>query len=347
MKIMSKDIQLTGLGNALIDLQLMVKDEDLTNLKFEKGTMTLVDFEKQKEIINTFAIKDHHKMSGGSAANTIISFANLGGKAAYKSHLGNDELGEFYANEFEELGIILNAAKIDTDLTGTSFVLITPDSERTMITTLGANTKHSTEHIDEDIIKRSEWIYIEGYKLTDPKSAEAVFLTVELAKKHNTKIAMSVSDKFIVDFFREPLDKLIQSSDLVFCNELEGKTLTGKDKTLESFEKLIEIVPNVAFTLGEKGSLLYWEGQKMHIPSYPAKLIDTTGAGDMFAGGFLFGIITSNNPMYAGHLASMASANIVSQLGARMKDDIKVLKSEIDNKEKLGELKEYFKTFSE
>lgn len=343
---MTKDIQLTGLGNALIDLQLMVSDADLTNLKVEKGTMTLVDFAKQNEIINAFKITDHHKMSGGSAANTIISFANLGGKAAYKTHLGNDELGDFYANEFENLGIILNAAKIDDDLTGTSFVLITPDSERTMITALGANTKHNKSHIDEDVIKRSEWIYIEGYKLTDPQSAEAVFHSVELAKKHNTKIAMSVSDKFIVDFFREPLEKLVKNSDLVFCNEMEGKAFTGLDNTLESFKKLCETVPNVAFTLGGNGSLIHWEGKDLHIPAYPANLIDTTGAGDMFAGGFLFGIIQSNNPLYAGHLASIASANIVSQLGARMKDDIKVLKSEIDNKERLGELKEYFKSFS-
>jgi sugar/nucleoside kinase (ribokinase family) len=344
---MQKDIQLAGLGNALIDLQYMVSDQELQELEFEKGTMTLVDFDKQKAIINKFADRGQHKMSGGSAANTIISFANLGGKAAYKSHLGDDELGHFYANEFEELGIVLSAPKANDDLTGTSFVMITPDSERTLITALGANTKHSKEHIEEDLIKRSEWLYIEGYKLTDPKSAEAVFHSVDIAKTYDTKVALSFSDKFIVDIFREPLDRVIKDSHLIFCNELEAKSYTGLDKTLHTFEKLIEIVPNVAMTLGANGSLINWNNQKLHIPSYSAQLIDTTGAGDMFAGGFLYGIINSDNPLYAGHLASRASASVVSQLGARLKEDIKILREEIENKEKLGELKEFFASFSE
>jgi len=344
---MQKDIQLAGLGNALIDLQYMVSDQELQELEFEKGTMTLVDFDKQKAIINKFADRGQHKMSGGSAANTIISFANLGGKAAYKSHLGDDELGHFYANEFEELGIVLSAPKTNDDLTGTSFVMITPDSERTLITALGANTKHSKEHIEEDLIKRSEWLYIEGYKLTDPKSAEAVFHSVDIAKTYDTKVALSFSDKFIVDIFREPLDRVIKDSHLIFCNELEAKSYTGLDKTLHTFERLIEIVPNVAMTLGANGSLINWNNQKLHIPSYSAQLIDTTGAGDMFAGGFLYGIINSGNPLYAGHLASRASASVVSQLGARLKEDIKILREEIENKDKLGELKEFFASFSE
>lgn len=344
---MKKDIQLTGLGNALVDLQLMVSDQELADLQFEKGTMTLVDLEKQKEIINKFADKSQHIMSGGSAANTIISFATLGGKAAYKSHLGNDDLGEFYAKEFADLGIILSAPKSNDALTGTSFVLITPDSERTMITSLGANTLHSKEHIDEDVIKRSEWLYIEGYKLTEKESADAVFHSIEVAKENGTKIAFSFSDKFIVDFFRDPLEKVIANSDLIFCNEMEGKAYSSEEKTIHTFEKLIEAVPNIALTLGAGGSLIYWNGKKLHIPSYPTQLIDTTGAGDMFAGGFLYGVINSDNPIFAGHLASRSSAVIVSQLGARMKQDIKQLKNEIENKDKLGELKEYFMSFTE
>lgn len=344
---MTRNIQLTGLGNALVDLQLMVSDQELQELQFEKGTMTLVDLDKQREIINKFAGKSQHIMSGGSAANTIISFANLGGKAAYKSHLGNDEFGHFYSKEFEDLGILLSAKKSDNALTGTSFVLITPDSERTMITSLGANTQHSKVHIDEDLIKQSEWLYIEGYKLTEKDSAEAVFHSIDIAKENGTKVAFSFSDKFIVDIFRDPLEKVIAKSDLIFCNEMEGKAFSGEEKTLHTFEKLVETVPNFALTLGEKGSLIYWQGRKLHIPSYPSKLIDTTGAGDMFAGGFLYGVINSNNPLYAGHLASRSAAVIVSQLGARMKQDIKELKVEIENKDKLGELKEYFKTFSE
>ena len=343
---MKKDIQLLGLGNALIDLQYLVSEQELQELNFEKGTMTLVDFNKQKEIIEKFSGRDAHKMSGGSAANTIISFANLGGKAAYESLLGDDDLGAFYAEEFKNLGIELNASKYTNGLTGTSFVMITPDSERTLITALGVNTKHNKSNINEDLIKRSEWLYIEGYKLTEADSLDAVFHSVEIAKNAGTKVATSFSDKFIVDFFREPLDNLINSSDLIFCNELEAKTYTNSQKSIETFEKLSEIVPNVAMTLGANGSLINWNKKKLHIPSYKANLIDTTGAGDMFAGAFLFGIINTNDPLFAGHLASRSSAAIVSQLGARLKDDIKLLKSEIENKEKLGELKEFFATFA-
>ncbi len=344
---MKKDIQLTGLGNALVDLQLMVSDQELEDLQFEKGTMTLVDLDKQQEIINKFAGKSQHIMSGGSAANTIISFASLGGKAAYKSHIGDDDFGNFYVKEFNDLGILLSAKKSSDSLTGTSFVLISPDSERTMITSLGANTQHSKEHIDEEVIKQSEWLYIEGYKLTEKDSAEAVFQSIDIAKENGTKVAFSFSDKFIVDFFRDPLEKVIAKSDLIFCNEMEAKAYSGEGKTLHTFEKLVESVPNFALTLGGNGSLIYWEGKKLHIPSYTTKLVDTTGAGDMFAGGFLYGVINSNNPLYAGHLASRTSAVIVSQLGARMKQDIKKLRVEIENKDKLGELKEYFKTFAE
>lgn len=342
---MNKDIQLLGIGNALIDIHYLISDDELKDLQFEKGTMTLVNFDKQKEIMEKFSNRGQHKMSGGSAANTIISFANLGGKAAYESFLGNDELGEFYSNEFKELGIELSATKTNEDLTGTSFIFITPDSERTMASALGANNKYSKNDINEELIKRSEWLYIEGYKLTDPKSAEAVFHSIDIANNYNTKVALSFSDKFIVDIFRDSIDKVVKNSSLIFCNELEAKSYTGSDKTLYTFEKLKDIVPNLALTLGENGSLIHWNKQDLHIPSYKANLVDTTGAGDMFAGAFLYGVINNGDPLYAGHLASISSASIVSQLGARLLDDIKILKSEVDNKEKLGELKEFFSTF--
>ena len=161
---MKKDIQLTGLGNALVDLQYKVEEHELAELDFEKGAMTLVDHDKQREVMKKFSDRIQHKMSGGSAANTVIAFASFGGSAAYKTSLGADELGEYYFKEFEELGIHLHAEQINEDPTGTSFVMITPDSERTLVTALGANTKHKKEHIDDEIIKRSEWIYIEGYK---------------------------------------------------------------------------------------------------------------------------------------------------------------------------------------
>lgn len=335
---MNKDIQLTGLGNALVDLQYEVQEHELADLEFEKGAMTLVDVAKQKEVIAKFEDRMHNRCSGGSAANTIIAFAAFGGKAAYKTHLGADDFGDFYFKEFEELGIHLHAEKINSDPTGTSFVMITPDSERTMLTMLGASAKHTKEHIDDEIIKRSEWLYIEGYKFSEHGSTEAVHHAVNVCKNNNTKIAVTFSDKFIIDVFRERLEYAVNHADLIFCNDVEARAYTQIHDVQEAFEKLCEIVPNVVVTKGSEGSLVKWDGKVYEIPAYEAKLIDTTGAGDMYAGGFLYGIINSGDPHIAGHLGSYAASLIVSQLGARLDQDHGLVRDKILDDHKNGKL---------
>jgi len=328
---MKKDIQLTGIGNALIDLQYQVQEHELADLEFDKGAMTLVDIDKQKQIMAKFHDRMHNKCSGGSAANTIIAFAAFGGKAAYKTHLGADELGDFYFKEFEDLNIHLHAKQIDSDPTGTCFVMITPDSERTMVTSLGATAKHAKEHIDEDIIARSEWIYIEGYKFSETHSTEAVHHAVELAKKHNCKIALTFSDKFIIDFFKDGLEYVVQNSDLVFCNDIEAMAYTNTNNSENAFDLLSKQVKGLALTKGEAGSIIQWEGNRIDIPSYKTLSVDTTGAGDMYAGGFLYGIINSNKPHIAGHLGSYAASLIVNQLGARLNQDHTLISRKIFN----------------
>ncbi len=336
---MEKDIQLTGLGNALVDLQYEVQDHELADLEFEKGAMTLVDIVKQKEVIAKFADRMHHKCSGGSAANTIIAFAAFGGKAAYKTHLGADELGDYYFKEFEDLGIHLHSEQIDTDPTGTSFVMITPDSERTMVTSLGASAKHGKEHIDDEIIARSKWLYVEGYKFSERDSTEAVHHAINICKENNTKIALSFSDKFIIDVFRDNLEYVAKNADLIFCNEAEACAYTGLSSAKEAFDKLCETTPNVAVTMGNKGSLVKWGDQKLEMPSYEANLIDTTGAGDMYAGGFLYGIINSDDPHIAGHLGSYSAALVVSQFGARLNKDHGEIRDKILDDHKNGKLR--------
>jgi len=328
---MKKDIQLTGIGNALIDLQYQVQEHELASLEFEKGAMTLVNIDKQKQIIAKFKDRIHHKCSGGSAANTIIAFAAFGGIASYKTHLGADQFGDYYFKEFEELDIHLCASQIDSEPTGTCFVMITPDSERTMVTSLGATVRHKKEHIDEDIIKRSEWIYIEGYKFSEADSSEAVHYAVELAKKYDCKIAVTFSDKFIIDNFKENLEYVVDNADLIFCNDIEAKAYTNTDNVKDAFDKLSKKVNGVALTLGEHGSLIQWEGEKHEIPAYKIKAVDATGAGDMYAGGFLYGIINSNEPHIAGHLASYAASLVVGQLGARLEQDHNKVKNMIFN----------------
>ncbi|MDP2364759.1 MAG: adenosine kinase, partial [Ignavibacteria bacterium] len=192
-----KDIKLCGLGNGLLDLQYEVDDEYLVRFGLNKGEMRLVSSEVQAEMINSVENLKFNKSSGGSAANTIIAFAQFGGKSAYQTTLGNDDFGWHYANEFKELGIELSTEFLPEVSTGTCLVLITPDSERTMNTHLGASALFNTEHVNEDLIKRSEWIYLEGYKLTSESSADAVFKAIEIARINNTKIAFTFSDVFV------------------------------------------------------------------------------------------------------------------------------------------------------
>lgn len=324
-----KDIQLCGLGNGLVDLQYEVPEIELVSIGLKKGEMILVESEAQKKVVELYSGKKHNKCSGGAAANTIICFSQLGGNAAYTTVLGNDEFGKFYAQEFIDLGINLKAEFLDDYPTGTCFVFITPDSERTMHTSLGATAFFGKHNIDESIVARSEWLYAEGYKFTAPASTEALLHSVELAKKHGTKVSLTFSDVFIIDHFKENLEKVVLNSDLVFCNENEAKRYTGESDIKKAVEILSRQCPNVVVTLGGDGSIIKWEGQIYEIPSYPATPVDTTGAGDCFAGGFMYGLITTGNPLKAGHLASAVGAKVVSQLGARISGDLMSLKNNV------------------
>ncbi|MER3329982.1 MAG: PfkB family carbohydrate kinase, partial [Candidatus Kapaibacterium sp.] len=160
--MMNKDIKLCGIGNALVDMQFEVTEKEISDLGLEKGTMTLVVDDVQETVLKMMGNRTKYISSGGSAANTIIAFSSFGGKAAYKTMIGEDEDGVFYVDEFQDLGIILDAAIDDDDHTGRCLVLITPDSERTMLTSLGATQNYNKDFVSDDLIKRSEWLYIEG-----------------------------------------------------------------------------------------------------------------------------------------------------------------------------------------
>jgi len=327
-----KDIELCGFGNGLVDLLMYVDFADLENLSIKKGAMILIDTETRQKVLDYFKQKELNYCSGGSAANTIIAFSQLGGKAAYNTVLGVDELGDFYANEFKDLGIILNAKRHESHPTGTCVVFITPDSERTLYTHLSATALFDDNNIDEDIISRSEWIYIEGYKFSESSSTEAIFKAVNLSKKHKTKISVTFSDTFVTEYHRDNLMEVVKSSDLAFCNETEVLNFTKTDNIEDAQQILSALVPNFVITLGSKGSIIKWNGEIYKVPAYSTNPIDTTGAGDMFAGAFLFGLIRDKNPIKAGHLASLAASNIVSQIGPRPKFDLKEVYNLISEK---------------
>lgn len=314
-----KNILLTGVGNALVDLEFRVTDEELQSFGVTKGGMTLTDAETQRRMIAALAHHEYHRCSGGSAANTMIAFAQFGGTGAYCSLLGDDHFGNYYATEFKDLGLTLDADQVKGASTGTCLVMITPDSERTLNTTLAVNTEFTRQNINEGLIQASEWIYIEGYKLTDDNGAEAVDLALFHARKHDTHVAVTCSDGFIVDVFGDRLRNVLKASDLVFCNENEAMALAGTDTVADAYRFLTDKYPNVVVTKGPAGSNIRWNGADAVIPAYSVVPVDTTGAGDMYAGAFLYGVLHRHHLEHSGRLASYASAQVVAQYGARLK----------------------------
>lgn len=324
-----KDIQLFGMGNGLVDLQYNVSEETMADFGMLKGEMHLIDDAERSRIIHYFKDYPYNICSGGSAANSIIAFAQLGGRAAYATVLGDDIHGNYYASEFLQLGIILKAHFLKDKPTGTCYVFIAPDSERTMLTYLGATAYFAPEHIDEETIRLSEWIYIEGYKFSQEASTKAVFKAIELAKKHNTKIAFTFSDVFITENFHSNVEKAFGMADLVFCNEHEAKSFTRTNDFEKAKDILFDQINAAVITRGPEGAIVKYNNEIIEIPAYPANPIDSTGAGDMFAGAFLYGLINENDLKFAGHLASLCSARIVSQIGARMEEDYQSLVQQI------------------
>ncbi len=332
MKKMSKKLEICGIGNGLIDLQYEVSDIDLEQLNLKKSQMKIVSESEQKVLLEYLRNKPCHISSGGSAANTMIAFSKFGGIAGYKTVLGKDEFGSFYSREFEELGIELSANFMDDFPTGTCVVLITPDSERTMNTCLGATGQFNVSQIDEELIKKSQMLYTEGYKLSSEKSAEAVIKSVEIAKKNDISVALTFSDVFITQNFRNTLELVVKNSDFVFCNEQEAISFTKTSDVEEAINEMKRTIPNFAVTLGKKGSYIYWKKDLIKIPAISVKAVDTTGAGDMFAAGILYGIVKGLDIEKAGKLASYSAARVVAQFGARLNEDhIEIINKVIEN----------------
>lgn len=326
---MNKTIDLCGIGNGLVDIQIEVDEKFIEQFSLNKGEMRLIDSENQQKIIEILKDFKIHKSSGGSAANTIITFAKFGGNAAYITSLGDDELGEFYSNEFKELNIELSAQKLYQQFTGTCLILITPDSERTMLTALGASAYLKPENIEERLIKNSKWIYIEGYEFTQKNSRDAIFTAIDMAKYYHTQISLTFSDVFIVENFRKDIIEATNKADLIFCNEKEAMKFSQIDdlnKVINFFELNTN---NFVITKGKDGSIVKWQQNYYNIKAYPAIAKDTTGAGDTFAGAFLYGLIHKNSPILAGNLASYTSAKVVEQLGARLNYNFNIIKNKI------------------
>jgi len=309
-----------GVGNALVDVQAKVSEELLEKLGFQKGAMTLVDEETQHRVLNELEGASLSRCAGGSAANTVMGVADFGGEAAYAGKVGTDAIGEFFLQDMRKMGVAIEVPPA-TGQTGTCVVLITDDAQRTMLTHLGVSETIGPEDVAEEEIRKAKCVYIEGYLFAGESPRAAALKAIELAKANDVQVAFTVSDAFLIQDFRDEFWGLIEGPvDLLFCNLEEARSLTGLKDPIDCAHEIHKHAPNVALTLGSNGSILMHEGDAIPIEGVSVDAIDTTGAGDMYAAGVLYGITCGLTWKQAGHVASHAAARIVSQLGARLKN---------------------------
>lgn len=313
-----KKFDVYGIGNAIMDLQLNVEDKDLVDFDLSKGRMRLTDGKTQAQLLKHFSRRGISKSSGGSAANTMIAIASLGGKVSYGCLVGDDSFGQAYYEEMAKLGIYLPNNPITGKQTGSCIVLITPDAERTLNTNLGVSALFAAEHVGADCVREANWLYIEGYLLSAKPGVEAAQTAVKLAKEHGASIAINFSDVSIVISHNTSLREIAEQSDLLIANFDEARAFVGAEDEDKVFTQLKKSAPNVVMTLGERGARAFFSGQEIVERAPKVRAVDSTGAGDMFAGGFLYGITHDLSPQQSCRLACSLASQVVSQLGPRL-----------------------------
>ena len=318
-----KKYHVYGVGNALVDMEFEVEDKFFNDYGIEKGLMTLVDENRQHELIGHLDAFEGKKASGGSAANTIIAVSYFGGNAFYSCKVANDELGDFYVHDLKAAGVESNVGDGRKDgITGKCLVMVTPDAERTMNTYLGITETFSVDELHQDAIVASEYLYIEGYLVTSNTGRHAAIEARKIAEEAGVKTALTFSDPAMVEYFKDGLAEMIGNKvDLLFCNEAEAKSWAGTEDLNQALEAMKKVADTFAITMGSKGALLFDGKHNIEISPHEIKAVDSNGAGDMFAGAFLYGVTHGHSFYEAGNIASLASAKVVSQFGPRLNAD--------------------------
>ncbi len=318
---MQKKYDVYGIGNALVDIVTEVDDAFLEVNGVEKGLMTLVDEQRQHELTNAIDLDGSTLKCGGSAANTIIGVSQFGGSTFYSRKVANDDMGKFYLKDLESNGVDSNLSEENSPIgiTGKCLVMTTPDANRTMNTFLGITSTFSIDEVIESALKDSEYVYIEGYLVTSETGREAMKYVKKLAEENGVKVALTFSDPSMVKYFRTEMERIIGASvDLLFCNEEEAMLFTQTDTIATAREELKKVANRFAITQGANGAMIFDGDTFIDIEPYPVHAIDTNGAGDMFAGAFLYGITHDHSYAEAGKIASLASSKIVSKFGPRL-----------------------------
>ncbi|MGE6246471.1 adenosine kinase [Psychrobacter proteolyticus] len=319
-----------AIGNALVDHEYVLSDAALEETELTKGNMTLAEFEEQQQLLAYFKlaeIEPSKQAGGGSAANTMFTFASLGGKPFYACRVGDDDQGAFYLRDLHEAGVATSDKSIHAGgVTGSCVVAVTEDGERTMQTYLGTSSEIVDDNVDFDALTQADWLYIEGYLAMSESIQPAMTQLRQQAGIYNAKIAVSFADPAVVKFAKDGLLNMLGNKvAVIFCNSEEAKLFTDKKQVKAAARALLEYCQTAVVTDGANGAVItYQPNDKAEVEVYDvatpavANVIDTNGAGDNYAGAFLYALSQQYSLPECGRLASEISAQVIQQFGPRL-----------------------------
>ena len=314
--------ELYGIGNPVMDVLAQVTDEELEGHKLVKGTFNLLSAERVRELHS--AVKEPKLAPGGSVANSIALFAQLGGKAFFCGKVGTDQTAKDYKEAMQKIGVDTHLPPYElplTSMTGTNVNMITPDCERTMAVHLGSALQLKKEDVDIDALKKSKVLHVGGYVLEDPDLRSAVENAMIFAKANGIKISLDCADPALVERCKEDMQRIVKEyADIVFANEDEAKAITGEEDPYVACEKLSKQCEIAVVKMGKNGSVIRKGMEVAGIDPVSAEAVDTTGAGDAYAGAFLYAFMKSEDIVIAGNLASYMAAKVVETMGARLEE---------------------------
>lgn len=308
-----------GIGNPLIDYLCSVEEKDLSSLGLSKGTMLLIDTEKRQEIVDYTKGKEIIYSCGGSCPNTMVTLCSLGLQTTLAGSVGKDELGKKYKERLKESGVVDHLVEKDDAATGTSIILLTGDKERTMNTYLGANRLFCPEDVIEEAVKKADLFYFTGYMWDTESQQNSVMKAMEICKAEGKKVAFDIADPFAVGRYRQKFRDIIENCcDIVFANNEEARALIDNYDAYECCRSIGKLCDIAIVKDGKKGSYVSERGIISQIPLYgTSKPVDTTGAGDTYAAGFLYGYLTGRDIVTSCNIASYLAGEIITQIGAQ------------------------------
>jgi sugar/nucleoside kinase (ribokinase family) len=328
---MSQKVDVLGLGNSLIDIIALTDDAYLLSQDMAKGAMTLIDEDRADALYG--ARLDPQFVSGGSAANTIVGVASFGVSAAYVGKVRKDELGRRFGDDLNATGVsYATPMAAHGPGTGRCFIYVTPDGERTMNTFLGASTYLSPDDVDENLVRSARFVYLEGYMWDRPAAKEAFRKAGRIAHEAGARVALTLSDAFCVDRFRGEFIDLMRTKvvDTVFANTDEALSLYQTTHLHEALDALAAEGVHAVVTRSEKGSVIVEGEARTEVPAQPiARLVDTTGAGDLFAAGYLAGLARGREPAHCARLAALAASEVIQHIGARPQVSLRDLAAKV------------------